>query len=287
MKSKKKLIITADDFGICKEINRGIVEAHTNGFLKSTALLINAPETNHALDLLKSNPKLEVGLHLAVVESYLTNTSTRTLSEKLNYFPDKECLHRDWKAFCLRSFLGRVNYNELYEELKMQVELFLSKFDNIPFINVTQHLQMLPSISRILAKLMEDYPILGLRLFNFNGFSSLVFNKKLHLTLLLQLMGVLARKKINSSIVVPDQIQGIEFSGNINFNNFKKLLRKVNADICEIVMHPGYNSSFLREQLPNSYASYKWEDELKVLCNNEIYDFIRNSGFEIAKFGEI
>lgn len=287
MSVKKKLVITADDFGLCKEINQGIVKAHKNGFIKSTALLVNAPGTNDALNLIKTNPNLEVGLHLAVVESYLTNSSSKTLVSKENYFPGKKCLHKDWKNFLIKSFFNKIDYSELYADLKMQVELFLENFDDIPFINITQNLQMLPSVSSIIAKLIEEYPIYGIRLFNFNGLSSIIFNKKIHLVIITQLLGVLARRRIKKNISIPKQVLGIEFSGKINHNNFKKLLSKVNEDTCEIVMHPGFDAPFLKEHLPQSYNDFNWEEELRVLCDNDILEYINNHGFEVTKFGEM
>jgi len=37
------LIVTADDFGISRGVNRGIVEAHREGILTSTSLMVSRP----------------------------------------------------------------------------------------------------------------------------------------------------------------------------------------------------------------------------------------------------
>jgi len=60
----KKLIINTDDFGISKAVNHAIIDAHRRGVMTSTTLLINGPEVLHAVDLLKQNPDLGIGLHL-------------------------------------------------------------------------------------------------------------------------------------------------------------------------------------------------------------------------------
>jgi hypothetical protein len=39
----KWLIVTGNDFGISRGINRGIIEAHRAGILTSASLLVNAP----------------------------------------------------------------------------------------------------------------------------------------------------------------------------------------------------------------------------------------------------
>jgi predicted glycoside hydrolase/deacetylase ChbG (UPF0249 family) len=40
---ERRLIINADDFGLCESVNKGIVEAHANGVLTSTTIMSNMP----------------------------------------------------------------------------------------------------------------------------------------------------------------------------------------------------------------------------------------------------
>src|SRR5512133_1746249 len=60
----KSLIITADDFGISRGINRGIVEAHLSGVVTSTSLMVDRPACEEAVALARQCPKLSLGLHL-------------------------------------------------------------------------------------------------------------------------------------------------------------------------------------------------------------------------------
>lgn len=60
----KWLIITADDFGISRGINRGIVEAHLSGVVTSTSLMVDRPACEEAVALARRCPKLSLGLHL-------------------------------------------------------------------------------------------------------------------------------------------------------------------------------------------------------------------------------
>ncbi len=61
----KKLIVNADDFGRSPGINRGILDAHLNGIVTSTTVMINYPDAAPGLEqaLLKA-PDLGIGLHL-------------------------------------------------------------------------------------------------------------------------------------------------------------------------------------------------------------------------------
>jgi chitin disaccharide deacetylase len=60
----KWLIVTADDFGISRGINSGIVEAHLRGVVTSTSLMVDRPASEEAVALARQCPRLSLGLHL-------------------------------------------------------------------------------------------------------------------------------------------------------------------------------------------------------------------------------
>jgi len=61
-----KLIINADDFGYSNGVNYGIIAAHKYGPVTSTTLMVTMPGVAHAVELMKENPGLAVGLHLNI-----------------------------------------------------------------------------------------------------------------------------------------------------------------------------------------------------------------------------
>lgn len=62
----KYCIINGDDFGTSEAINLGIVEAHRNGVLTSTSLIVNMPYSEQAANLSRECPNLSVGLHVNI-----------------------------------------------------------------------------------------------------------------------------------------------------------------------------------------------------------------------------
>jgi predicted glycoside hydrolase/deacetylase ChbG (UPF0249 family) len=60
----KWLIVTGDDFGITSGVNRGIVQAHREGILTSTSLMVDRPACEEAAALGRACATLSVGLHL-------------------------------------------------------------------------------------------------------------------------------------------------------------------------------------------------------------------------------
>jgi chitin disaccharide deacetylase len=57
------LIVNGDDFGLARGVNEGIVEAHTNGILTSTSLMVLGSAASEAAAVARSHPKLSIGLH--------------------------------------------------------------------------------------------------------------------------------------------------------------------------------------------------------------------------------
>ena len=60
----KWLIVNGDDFGASPGINRGILEAHVNGILTSTSVLVRRAASLAVTDVPRSCPDLSLGLHL-------------------------------------------------------------------------------------------------------------------------------------------------------------------------------------------------------------------------------
>lgn len=59
----KWLIVNADDFGASRGINRGVIEAHTQGILTSTSLMVHGQAAEEAVRLAADHPRLGIGLH--------------------------------------------------------------------------------------------------------------------------------------------------------------------------------------------------------------------------------
>lgn len=57
------LIVNADDFGLSRGVNAGIVEAHSRGVVTSTSLMVLRPAAEEAAEIAREHPALSVGLH--------------------------------------------------------------------------------------------------------------------------------------------------------------------------------------------------------------------------------
>lgn len=62
----KRIIVTADDFGLTPGVVAGIIDAHENGIVNATSLMVNAPAAERAFDWARHNDSLAVGLHFVL-----------------------------------------------------------------------------------------------------------------------------------------------------------------------------------------------------------------------------
>lgn len=59
----RRLVVNGDDFGLSPGVNEGIIEAHTNGILTSTSMMVRERAAGEAAQLARDHPALSVGLH--------------------------------------------------------------------------------------------------------------------------------------------------------------------------------------------------------------------------------
>ena len=63
----KRLIVTADDFGLSLPINEAVESAHREGILSAASLMVGGPAADDAVARVRSLPVLGVGLHLTLL----------------------------------------------------------------------------------------------------------------------------------------------------------------------------------------------------------------------------
>lgn len=58
-----KIIFNGDDLGFSRGCNYAMIDCFQNGLLRSASLMVNMPGAEHAVQLMKENPGLSVGIH--------------------------------------------------------------------------------------------------------------------------------------------------------------------------------------------------------------------------------
>ena len=158
----RRLIITADDFGISKGVNDGIIEGFHQGLVRNTALMVNFDDVEKSAIALKNTTGLEIGIHLNLTSGKPVSDA-RTVPSVIG--SDGSFLGLG--GFLKRALLGGIDWQQVSREWRAQIDRGLRLGFRFSNINSHQHVHMLPSLARICADLAEEYRIPAIRLSRF------------------------------------------------------------------------------------------------------------------------
>ncbi len=156
LKVRRRLIVNADDFGRSDAINEAVGRAHREGILTTASLMVNEPHAAAAVEIAKANPKLGVGLHLALAggTAALAREQIPGLVDEARQFGSNPV------AVGLRYFFRTGLREQLRAEIRAQVRRFKETGLLLDHLNGHLHLHMHPTVLRIVA---EEAPGWGLR----------------------------------------------------------------------------------------------------------------------------
>ena len=88
----RRVILTADDFGLSEAVNEGIERAHRDGVLTHASLMVAGDAAADAVRRARRLPGLRVGLHLVVIEgkSVLPPAEIPDLVDARGWFPSDQ-----------------------------------------------------------------------------------------------------------------------------------------------------------------------------------------------------
>ena len=152
----RRLILNADDFGRSRSINEAVIRAHREGVLTTASLMVNEPDCAEAVALAKENPKLGVGLHLALLcgRAGLPREKIPGLVNARGEFSNNPV------GAGLRYFVNRNLREQLRAEIHAQFDRFRATGLPLDHVNGHLHLHLHPTVCGIL---MQDAEPLGLQ----------------------------------------------------------------------------------------------------------------------------
>ncbi len=151
--SPRKLLVTADDFGIGPNTSRGILELAHRGAITSTVMLVNSPYAAEGVAEWRAQGRpLELGWHpcLTLDAPILAPASVPTL------------VGADGKFLPLGGFLkrmirGRVSSAEIEAEFRAQLDVYLDLVGETPAnVNAHHHVHIFGPVGRALRKVLGE-----------------------------------------------------------------------------------------------------------------------------------
>jgi len=279
-RSAPRVIVHADDFGISKEINDGILQGHCRGILTSASIIANGEAFEHAAALARSTPSLDIGVHLTLIEEkpLLSPAKLPTLVNPEGNF------HPHVTHFARRYFTGRINLQEVREELEAQVQKVIAAGLVPSHFDSHQHVHVLPGILNIVLELSQKYGVQFIRLPREGGILSKMSGVPIGRVVQAMVLNTFCRMANRRIEERTDSFSGFLYGGNLNKGNLLNVLKQLPREgTCEIMCHPGLENSASRY----GHWHYHWSDELNALIDDEIKQFVRNAGIQLVSCREL
>ncbi len=277
----RRLIVTADDFGVGPATSRGILELAEIGVVTSTVLLVNSP---HAEDGVKqwerSGRRLELGWHPC-----LTMDSPVLPAEQVPTLVNEGGRFHPLGTFLKLLLRGRVNRSELEAELTAQYRRFVELVGTPPTsMNGHHHIHIFRPVGDVLLKLL-------------GGQTPKPFVRRVTepLRTRVRVPGVrakrwvlnwlgrgAAKRQARAGFPGNDTLLGITDPPFVNAPDFfARWLREARGDVCELMVHPGHADDTLgdRDGPASANQAGRRVREMELLSDPAFRQAVEAAGF--------
>jgi len=275
--------VTADDFGVATQVNEAIEQAHSNGILSTTSLMVAGDAAADAVERARRLPSLRVGLHLVLVRGRPVLPPER-IPDLVG--PDGQFTTRLVRAGFRYFFLPSVRA-QLADEIRAQFERFRETGLPLDHVNSHNHMHLHPTILGLILKIGRDF---GLRAVRLPHEPFLASWKSAHRGLLRRLANDLPlriliashrRRMKRAGVVFNDYVFGMNDTGAMDRERMLAILATLPDGVSEIYCHPATGPWSGME--PEA-RSYRVADELAALKDDAVRSTLHARRIEPTAF---
>jgi chitin disaccharide deacetylase len=218
----RNVIVNADDFGLCRGVNYGIVDSHRFGIVNSTTMLVNMPGTLHAVELAKVYPELQVGIHLTLTCGRPVSGGVPSLLDERGYFRYNSRIFEE----------KEIDVDEVELEWEAQVDKFLSFGLPLSHIDSHHHVHSFRPLIPVVKRLSERFGVPVRNVFDGD---------------------------VEGMNVLTDRFTMDFYGEGVSVEGLKGILEcRSEEETLEIMCHPAYVDSYLK--MNSSYCEQRlWE----------------------------
>jgi predicted glycoside hydrolase/deacetylase ChbG (UPF0249 family) len=277
----RRLIVNADDFGLCSGTVRGILHGVSHGIITSTSIMLTVPAAGLALQEAHDRPDLDVGVHLTFTEGrpLLPPEWVSSLINEQGRFPTSS----EWLASGRRPAI-----DELQAEFRAQIESTIVAAIKISHLDLhTAAGYLLPGVFELTVKLAAHYGVAILAPLG-EGSKQIAIGLA-HATGLsldeAQAMIVQYGQMVAASEVAhPDRLLEAFPGGNTDPAALSQLIRDLPEGTTELLTHPAFAAGCRRYL--GEHASQR-AAELAALCDPIVRQAVTDAGIQLVSFRQL
>ena len=285
----KTLILNADDFGLTRGVNEGIIRAHREGILTSATLMATGPAFQDAADRARATPTLGVGCHLV-----LTGGVAIAPREKIPSLVDREGhLPRSLGQFLAKLSSGGISTEEIEVELRAQIEKIRKAGIEPTHCDTHKHTHAHPAVMKVLGRLMQELKIPQVRKPVEDLRDSWISSRGLsgrprRIASAAAVRSVAFRFHAISKrygLCSPDRFLGLAATGDLGPALLCRLVGLVREGSTEIMLHPGICDAGLRGT--GSRLQAERQNEMEGLLAPEARRAVDEHGIRLITYREL
>lgn len=236
----RSLIVTADDFGLSREVNSAVARAHREGILTATSLMAGEPACDEAAGIARDCPDLDVGLHVTVClgRAVLPPDRLPGLVDATGHFPHNPV------AAGMRYFFYRSMRTLLRDELRAQIDRHLQLIGRLHHIDGHLNFHVHPVVADILIELCSEYRVPCMRLPREPVFTTLALARdhsmrKLTESVIFRALSRRTRRLMATrGIRTTDRLFGLHQSGHLSEPYVLGVIARLPPGLTEFYFHP-------------------------------------------------
>jgi hopanoid biosynthesis associated protein HpnK len=270
VRTDRRLIITADDFGLHRRVNEAVELACRNGVLTAASLMVGAPAVQDAVERAARLPGLRVGLHLVLADgaATLSRDTVPALVDAHGLFGNN--MVRDGFRFF---FLPHVR-KQLAREIRAQFEAFARTGLPLDHVNTHKHFHMHPTVLSLVLEIGKEYGMRAMRL-----------PCEVDAPFWLKPWVSLMRARLDhANIVHNDYVVGIAHTGQMDESALLDAIARLPAGVGEIYCHPATQGG---APLTPGMKAYRHADELAALLSTRVAAALDAAGTVRGGFADL
>jgi chitin disaccharide deacetylase len=263
----KRVIFSADDFGMTLAVNEAVERAHRDGILDQASLMVAGAAAEDAVRRAHAMPSLRVGLHLVVIEGPPVSPPVEIpdLVDGDGRFPV------DQVRLGFRYFFNPTVRRQLAHEIRAQFAAFAATGLKLDHANAHKHMHLHPTVGRMTIDIGREFGLRAVRIpaeppatLALLGTRAGIGDRALYVWTRL-----LRRQARAAGIVTNDHCFGLAWSGHMTHERVARLVRNLPDGISEIYFHPATEQD---ADLTRLMPEYEHAAELATLLDRGLKD---------------
>jgi hopanoid biosynthesis associated protein HpnK len=280
----KRIIVNADDFGLCKGVNEAVVKAHEVGVLTSATLMTNMPAAEEAVEMAKLKPSLGVGVHLNLSEGRAVSgeTNVNCLLDS-----DGQFAYSPLRLSVMCIALHTVR-RAIETELAAQIRWVIDRGLVPTHLDSHKHIHSFPVIFPIVCRLASRFKIPAIRW---------PFEPKVVCQRPWPLLTEDGRKRAaivrtmakinriqNRDFLKTEGLFGVAHTGRVDVNFFRAVAFYSPVATAEVMTHPGLADGLDRSQ---TRLVEQRRVEFEALCSEKTKQYFKDSAIKLVHYGQL